>query len=479
MAGLVALIASAGMGCDDGGGTGGDSGGTESNGPGTGQTTSTSGNDDGVCTPEDGRPVSPVCGVFVNANAATSGTGNQDAPVKTLTEALAKASDVTTPIYVCGSLDESVTLTAGRVVHGEIVCDGSWTWDLSTRADWTAPSDEIPLRTEGGVSPTIVTGFRVVPRNSVVPGGSSIGVLANGGRLELARTDVVTGAGAAGTPGSNGAAGFAGGNGQPGATQENSISGGGGDSTCGADGGNGANSVCPANPPCMQVPAGPPGYGGSSGNTTCSHGLDGDAVGLPGGSGTAASMGSIDADGFVPDVGGMGQTGGNGVPGGGGGAEWDNEWYGGGGGAGGCGGKGSGGGQSGGSSFAFVSLDAVLVFDQVTAAVGNGGAGGNPGVPGQGGAGGLGGAGGCDAGVTLCLQPEIGACDGGAGAPGGAGGAGGGGRGGHAAIIAYVGIVNELTGLTAAEPAASQAGSGGTGALDGEAVVELEFQPPG
>ncbi len=450
-----------GGGGTGGGGTGGEGTGGEGVGGGTPIDT---------CVPNDGLTIEATCGIFVNTNANEGGNGTQGAPFNSLASAVAASDNANSRIYVCGAVDESVTVPGGRSVHGELDC--SWEWDLAARTPWTAPNDAIPLRTEAGASPTVITGFAIESRDAAMPQGSSIAVLANGGSLALARVDISAGTAQPGSAGAMGAAGEDGGDGLTG----NAAGGGIGGSAGCSSGGNGATVSCSTfmgNELCLASVATPAGLGGTSSTSTCTDGEDGTdgADGTPGADGGA---GSIGPNGFTPAVAGSGTAGANGLGAGGGGARVTNLYrHGGGGGAGACGGAGSTGGTGGGSSLAIVSLDAAITFDDVTAEIdGTAGDGGAGGASAPGGDGGEGAIGNCSG---LCFQPSAFGCRGGNGGSGGSGGTGGNGGGGHAAIIAYTGVVNPLTGLTATPPAATQAGEGAGAAPDGHADLELPF----
>ncbi|MBL9021967.1 MAG: hypothetical protein JNL21_07185 [Myxococcales bacterium] len=494
--GLLALATTT-FACGDDSGTGGSSGsetsgtttGSTSSGQTTGSTSSTggtggSGNGGGgtggegagggtpidTCEPNDGLTIEPTCGIFVNTNANEGGNGTQGAPFNSLASAVAASDDANSRIYVCGAVDESVTVPGGRSVHGELDC--SWEWDLAARTPWTAPNDTIPLRLQQGPSAAIITGFAIESRDAAMPQGSSIAVIAEGGNVDLRRVDISAGSAQSGAPGVTGAAGTDGSDGANGSSQ-----GGGTGGTVGCDpGGKGATVSCTTvmgSTICLVDPATPSGLGGTSSDTTCTVGMNG-ADGADGMSGADGGGGSIGPDGFTPANGQNGTAGANGQGAGGGGAkQYSFLKHGGGGGAGGCGASASTGGKGGGSSFAIVSLNATITFHEVTAEIsGNAGDGGAGGANAPGGDGGTGGTGHC---TGFCNQPSHNGCSGGTGGAGGNGGAGGGGGGGHAAIIAYTGVLNPLMGLTATAPAATQAGEGGGTAPDGMAVLELPF----
>lgn len=488
------------IGCsDDGEGSGGESGSTTATtvtattgGPTTTTNVSSSstGTGDGggggvpvdPCAPTDDIVIEPTCGIFVNASAAKGGDGSQATPFNTIADALAAANDRNFRIYVCGDITEAATVPAGRAIHGDLTCTGDWQWDLMQRTEWDASPGEVPLRTQGGATPTVITGFAIASRDAILPGISSIAVLAEGGTLDLARTSISAGNATGGELGEVGAAGVPGTMGGTGGVGYPETGGIGATSSCGGmQAGNGGfqdciqgmNGNCVATPTTEATPS--PGAGGTSGATTCTNG-DAGIPGVPGMTGAGAvGIGSVNADGFVPIDGLAGTAGSVGGPGGGGGAKFTDQLWGGGGGSGGCGGGGSTGGRGGGASIAILSLNATLLFTEVTAAAGFGGNGGAGGAASPGGASGGGGAGGCTGLITLCALPGAGACEGGNGGVGGTGGPGGGGAGGHAVIIAYTGIQNPLDGLTA-QPPTNQAGLGGDGtAIPGVAAIELEF----
>ncbi len=474
---LGALAAS---GCDDDGGSGGGSGGdarSSSNGTAAATTGATGGSTDPSCTPLDGQAISVACGIFVNTDAPEMGNGKQESPFRDLATAMAASSSANARIYVCGDLDEAVDLLPGREVYGEIDCATGWIWDFDARATWTAPADTIPLRAQSGEAGNIVSGFDITARDAAVEGGSSIAVLVDGGTLRIARSSVAAGSGEHGAPGIPGTQGTAGPPGAAGGVDESQGALGGVSPCGGGTGGKGAFVDCPGGV-CACYDANPASTGGTTGQSanSCTLGDNG-AAGTDGAPGEdAIGLGTIGPHGFFPALGTAGGNGMPGKPGGGGGAHCLHQEGGGGGGAGGCGGTGSSGGQGGGSSFAFVSLDAEIHFESVTAAVGSGGNGRAGGHSPSGGTGGMGGAGACTGTFLQCTGPAFPACSGGKGGDGGDGGKGGSAPGGHAAIIAYIGIINELEGLTYEAPTPAQAGASGGGmAPAGQAVVELPF----
>ena len=158
-------------------------------------------------------------------------------PLRSLSLAIAAASDLNNRIYVCGGVDEAIVVPSNRRIHGDLTC--GWTWNFSIRNPWTSPSDTIPLRTEANATDVVVTGFDIEAADATTPGGSSIGVLATLGQLELARVDVAAGNGADGVAGVSGQAGSQGADGGDGSSGYPGNGGAGGPSAMCLGGGGG------------------------------------------------------------------------------------------------------------------------------------------------------------------------------------------------------------------------------------------------
>ncbi|AUX42233.1 hypothetical protein SOCE26_036610 [Sorangium cellulosum] len=448
------------------------------------------------CVPsESGAPVDDVCGVFVAAAGDDGAEGTKAAPLGTLGAAIARARENRTGrVYACAEtfeVEATVEMPAGVTLYGGLDCAGGWAYagaSDSARTTLTAIEGVIPLALRGGEGVARIEDVAILARSIDASdpekrGLSSIAAVAEAVAVELVRCALEAGDAA---PGEDGAA-----HAEP---AQRGGDGSAGNAACSTE------IVVPANAPVNACGApedpsddsfggsggvgfqtsggaGSPGSPGSVINggagevaAACTPGITG-ANGADGEPGAGASgVGEIAATGYTGVAGSAGAPGTTAQGGGGGGgakggtaagqctAGSAGGASGGSGGAGGCGGGGGRGGGAGGSSIALVSLDATLLFQDVTIATGRGGDGG-AGGPGQdGGAAGAGGPGGDVPEGAAGLRPG---CAGGPGGTGGRGGTGGGGLGGHAIGIAHVGAAPPTEGVTFA---VGKAGAGGIGA---------------
>jgi hypothetical protein len=433
-------------------------------GPGGGGGTS-----DPTCIPSENlSPVGESCGVFVSSSMGDdNGEGTPGVPVKTLAKALELAQSSGKPVYACAEeFAESATVEAGTVLYGGLSCAGDWRYVGSKKKTTIAPpadalaQSQIALVLRGSEGTTTrIEDVSVIAPDANMPGGSSIGVLADGGSVELVRCEIAAGNGMAGAKpeipsdpigptdpndmlirgmdGTVACMGNMSGNlGGAGTTNALCMASVGGDGGTGqvtqGDKGNDGQPLPSPNPSSKGVG----GAGDDGSGSGCNAGFEGQ-IGLSGGSGVGApstSEGTLSSSGFVGADGAAGEDGAPGQGGGGGGGAKGkvgcNGASGGGGGAGGCGGKGGRGGQEGGASIALASVAASAMLIDVVLLAGNGGDGGDGGEGQDGATGGVGGLGG--AGLSTLK-----ACVGGKGGQGGFGGKGGGGRGGPSVGIAY------------------------------------------
>ncbi|WP_437737322.1 PGRS family protein [Sorangium sp. So ce1335] len=453
-----------------------------------------------TCVPsESGAPVDDACGVFVAAAGDDGAEGTKAAPLGTLGAAIARARENGTGrVYACAEtfeVEAAVEMPAGVTLYGGLDCAKGWAYagagggeSDGARTTLTARAGVIPLVMRGGEGVARIEDVAVVAKgidagDPEKRGLSSIAAVADAVAVELVRCALEAGDAA---PGQDGAAHAE--------AAQRGGDGSAGNAACSAD------IVVPANAPvnACGAPEDPSddSFGGSGGvgfqssggagspggpgdvtnggagefAAACMPGTAGDngADGEPGAG--AQGLGEIAASGYTGVAGNGGAPGTTAQGGGGGGgakggvaagqctAGSAGGASGGSGGAGGCGGAGGRGGGAGGSSIALVSLDATLLFEDVTIATGRGGDGG-AGGPGQdGGAAGAGGPGGGVPEDAAGLRPG---CAGGPGGTGGRGGIGGGGLGGHALGIAHVGAAPPTDGVTFA---VGEAGAGGVGA---------------
>ena len=423
---------------------------------------------------EEPGAVIEECGVFVSASAMPGGDGTRARPLQSLGEAAASGAR---RVYACAeeyAEAAGVSFSGGVEIYaGFADCGGEWTWAESAKGKLLGPADAVALTLGGGENR--IVSLDVVAGDAVAMGGSSIGVVIEGGSLAMADGSVTAGNGRDGGDGEsleadaalNGAPGVNGKDacmgdviqGNPGGEAATKMCG--GETTVGGKGGDGGK-VQPS--PLLALAGGdgdagmPDGLGGQKGLGEpemgawgCFPGAGSPGGGAPGDTGGPATgagesaLGTLSASGFVGAAGDAGIPGKPGQGGGGGGGAKGGQICagntfgagasGGSGGSGGCGGVGGGGGKGGGASLAVVSLGAEVAFTNVTVTAGNAGLGGKGGVGQPGGTGGTASQGGQAAGGS---NP---ACDGGKGGKGGNGGSGGGGRGGHSIAIAYTGAM--------------------------------------
>ncbi|MFO0587412.1 MAG: hypothetical protein U0441_07730 [Polyangiaceae bacterium] len=474
------------------GGTGGDTTTSEPTGAtgGTGGTTD-SGGTGGTTTPPvscdpsvNAGPVAGDCGVFVSPAGDDANDGSMQSPLKTLTEAIARAALANRRVYACAGLwNEVVAVPPGITMYGGLQCDSGWAFSKDARSTLQNidKPNEAPLHVSAGSDAVHIANFTVQASDATLTSGSSIAMIADNAVVELERCEVIAGNGQIGNGGASSVwdqSLVSALNGQDGVNACSPLPSGGapvlsacGDFTSG-QGGDGGNKSGANNGNGLDGGKGDGGDGGMGGNgqyaqTVCSSGgagvLGGDG-GAGDGGGKTGPLGAIDATGYHGAAGQPGVDGSRGTSGGGGGGSKAvvggcNGAAGGSGGAGGCGGKAGSGGTAGGASIAILSLSSKLQFTEVHLVVGSGGKGGDGGngQPGQfGGYGGHGGKGSSYNGSTLLKG-----CDGGDGGSGGKGGPGGGGAGGPTIGIAFTGAAPEGT------PSIEIKGQPGQGGLGG------------
>jgi hypothetical protein len=434
--------------------------------------------------------VKDECGVFVRLAGDDMAAGTKSKPFATIAHAIEDAqTSGSNRIYVCAEIfTESLEVPSGVEIYGGLNCaGGAWSWS-GKRTTIAPTADLVPLTFIRADDRKIhLEDVDARAADAEKPGGSSIAAIAGDVPLELVRSDLVAGTGAAGEngttpegeviptspddpeiagmPGNNACTGGGSGNvGPMGTTNPHcptSISGNGGTGkeAMGDPGGDGQPFPDP-NPSKFGV-----GGVGAVGASGCQGGQKGQAgaEGTPGsGANKPSDLGMIDLGGYTGISGTDGAIGAPGQGGGGGGAAKGklncHGAAGGSGGAGGCGGAGGTGGKAGGSSIALISVGATLLFTEVKLTAGSGGLGGDGGNGQLGGVGGTGGKGGVPGAMG---SGTIAACNGGDGGSGGNGGKGGGGHGGHSIGIAWKGLMP--TELPAGTITIGTAGNGGVG----------------
>lgn len=478
--------------CSNGGGSGGS--GTGGNGGNGGS----GGSVPEGCVPKDAPgPVADGCGIFVATTGADANVGSKASPLQTLQAAITRAKEGEKRVYACAeTFAESFTVDADVTIFGGLDCTQGWAYAPTTRTNWTADPDKVPVHIAGAVSLTMAD-VDITAADAMVPGGSSIAIIAESmASLSLTRSAVSSGQAAAGADGES----------FPGTAADGAVG------STGVDACLGPQAITPPAPVnrCGDVDS----AGGSGGISEAVQGSAGNA-GLPqlsdnGGAGEVASackLGTAGADGMdgesgdgatglgaIDESGYVGLAGKSGTPGtvaqgggGGGGSKGGSGSgkcadatnasgaSGGSGGSGGCGGQGGNGGKPGGSSIGILSLGATLAFNETTITAKSGGAGGS-GSDGQ--IGGLGAPGGNGGTVPPAATLLKAGCKGGPGGNGGTGGKGGGGLGGHSIGIAHTGVPPETAGalIFVASPGEGGAGDGMSTTTKGEKGVAKDLQ---
>lgn len=419
--------------------------------------------------PKDAAPcVVSSYGVFVDAsNGNDANDGKKDAPVRTISAALAKIGNKPR-IYVCeGTYPEHVVLTRGISIYGGFAC-GSWTY--SGTKPKVAPSDPgFSIHVSSASSSIVLADLELIAQPGAKAAPSSIALfVARSSDVTLRRLGIEA---RAGLPGENGetakpapvATSTSGSiNGNTGTNTlgglENVCTCSTGGTTTGARGGD-TGGVAPNG--LSGTPAYAPPVGGTgAGQTRAACEAAGAAAqpgsdAPPGAEAAPPPLGMLDDKGWTE---GSGEAGKNGTPGqgGGGGGSYTIgapalNGGGGGGGCGGCGGGGGGGGRGGGSSVAVLVLESNLKLEASTLIAADAGKGGT-GAPGE--TGGAGGAKGNAVGN---------ACAGAGGGAGGTGGAGAGGSGGVSAGVLHKGAAPVLDAATTAAITLGKPGEKGVG----------------
>jgi hypothetical protein len=434
--------------------------------------------------------------IFVAPTGSDKADGTQLTPVKTITQALALASESGKVVIACnGKFDEHLSLKAGVRLYGGFACPGEkspWTYQTGKRAQVAPMTPGLALEVRNVADAVIIEDMEFASIDAATPGESSIAaIIESSPNVVLTRAKFVAGKGAAGADGVSGAKGADGS--ATGPSQQGvgascgdaapALNGGGswpGDSTCGSRGGPGGVAQ-------KEIDGSP----GSPGNPRMNvivtdqellknggaEGVEG-ADGRAGSSGNTGNIGKALVDdssfsplGFAPShSAGDGTDGFPGQGGGGGGASNAVATCigasGGAGGMGGCGGKGGTGGAGGGASVALISWSSNITLDTCELVASNGGVGG------KGGDGGLGGLG-KDGAVGGAADTTNSIGKGGKGGPGGNGGSGGpgaGGNGGPSVVLVVHGA--EPLKLKTSTLTTGQGGTAGPGGAAGSLVGE-------
>jgi hypothetical protein len=420
--------------------------------------------------------ISEEHGVFVSSAAVPGGIGTREAPVQTISEAIAIAAKDKKNIYVCAdAVAYTEHLNLGKALDGRGIYGGfidcnqpgsyAWRYDSSRFARIESPQTEgvnIDAVTQG----IVLENLDISAKSATNPGLSSYGLfITNSQNVRLVRVKARAGAGAKGKDGVDGASGEDGALATAAKAAANAScvspptqqSGGAweADSACGAGGGSrggeGGRAFAKATysasqdgiegAPTTNVATPGRGIGGKGQPDAINDPKAGDngSRGIVGENGAAAAdIGSF-VPAYSPASGNDGKSGFPGQGGGGGGASLGSATCvgasGGVGGMGGCGGYAGTKGQGGGASIGLLSSNSSVTLTGCEITSTNGGKGGKGGNAGGGGLGRDGGSGGNASGTILS------AGRGGRGGDGGPGGSGSGGSGGPSIAIAHNGGV--------------------------------------
>ncbi len=440
-----------------------------------------------VCDKSADPKDSPACvvdadGVFVDAAGLDTNAGTKEAPVKTITKAVALARGGVGRVYVCaGSYPETVSLTAAVSVYGGFACG---TYAYSGALPVVTGSAGNSALTITGVTGVTVEDMQFVSVDATGTdasgnGNSSIAAfISSSTGVTIKRSTFKAGAGAAAALGlttgttfaaaaAGGVTGTGGASGPGGTAVPNTCTNGSGTSASGKggmaiDNGNngGPGSATPTISPAYPADG---NHDGAKGTDCGSGSAHAGSYGLGGGGGVSApAVGVLSATSWSASSGGAGMPGGVGE-GGGGGASTDNTGGGGSGSPGGCGGDGGKGGAGGGASLGIAVYASMLNLTDTTiqtATAGTGGSGSKggtaQGVSAPGGAG------------------SLTACAGALGGYGGSGGGGAGGTGGPSVGIMWTGtapnidgsatnMASQLPGITVSPSPAAGGGQGSGG----------------
>lgn len=433
--------------------------------------------------------------IFVATTGADGAVGTMDAPLRTLVEAIDRATKDAKAVYVCnGAYPENVSISAPVAIYGGFDCKSGWKRTLERAT--VNPSSGLPLRIKAVTGTVLVDRLKLKAADATEPSTSSIAAFVSDSATVTFKNDVFeSGLGAEGTTPATPSTLSAATKGTDGVSMPTATCARVSTTRPSACATSGAGGAYPSvYPPCEGFPGGG-GAGGiwgpssltpaQSGKSAAPSGLGGigtSVEGNPGANGTAgvagtpaaAGFGALTVDGYVAsNVGTAGGRGGSGYGGGGGGGGAagpspatvpDYFWNGGGGGEGGfggCGGDGGGIGGAGGASIGLLLWKSPATISKSTVTTAGGGKGGSAGPGGAGQPGGAAGKGGTGTDPTKTTATGYPGGDGGRGGKGGPGGAGAGGP--------SIGIVSKTGAPTTSAVVFNigPAGVGGTGLLAG------------
>lgn len=411
--------------------------------------------------PPKAEEITEQFGIFVSTEGVAEAAGTRQAPLASITEAIAKAKAAKKRVFVCaGTYEESLQIESGVSIVAGLDCSAPAAWKLSDKHSSLKSPTSPALKATNITSPTRIDNLDIEAPDATEASGSSIGALVvDSNALTFAKSTIKAGVGMKGEDGAEAEQLYIQSDMLPGAPIAATPTG----ADAGHVGGAGAKATCyHADGSIFSSSTG--GLGGYSGlysftsgswfpvraNGRLEFAAQGENPGaglsiVEGTAGVSSSGGGYGPSGFTAGDGTAGTSGGAGLPGRGGNgaapkaASGSGTWWGssgGGGGAAGCPGLAGTAGKGGGASLGVLAVRSPVRFESMTVIASTGGAGGRgtfgsnfvAGTPGA-----------DDTTQALVLDHST------PGSRGGASGISGNGAGGPSIGIAHVGLAPILT----------------------------------
>lgn len=340
-------------------------------------------------------------GIFVSTGGAAEAAGTRQAPLASITEAIAKAKASKKRVFVCeGTYEESLQIENGVSIVAGLDCSVPTAWKLSDKHSSLKSPVSPALKATSITSPTRIDNLDIEAPDATEASGSSIGALVvDSNALTFAKGTIKAGVGMKGEDGVEAEQLYVESDRLPGLPVAATPTG----ANEGHMGGAGAKATCyrPSGAVFSQSTGGLGGYSGlytfTSGswipvrvNGRFEFAAQGENPGaglsiVEGTAGVSSSGGGYGPSGFTAGDGTAGTSGGAGIPGRGGNgaapkaASGSGTWWGssgGGGGAAGCPGLAGTAGKGGGASLGVLAVRSPVRFESMQVVASAGGAGG-------------------------------------------------------------------------------------------------------
>lgn len=341
-------------------------------------------------------------GIFVSKDGVAEAAGTRQAPLASITEAIAKAKAAKKRVFVCeGTYEESLALENGVSIVAGLDCSVPTAWKLTDKHSSVKSPTSPALKATGITTPTRVDNLDIEAPDATEASGSSIGALVvDSNALTFSKSTIKAGVGMKGEDGVEAEQLYIQSDMLPGLAVSAQPTG----AIAGHVGGLGAAATC-YRPSGGVFSKSVGGIGGYSGLYTFTGGAwipvryngrfefaaqgENPGAGLnlvEGTPGVSSSGGGYGPSGFTAGDGTAGTSGGAGIPGRGGNgaapkaASGNGNWWGssgGGGGAAGCPGLAGTAGKGGGASLGVLAVRSPVRFDNTTVIAAAGGAGGS------------------------------------------------------------------------------------------------------